>query len=80
MTALIGETRTFAFDFAPAGWLPCDGRLLPISEFETLFFLIGTTYGGDGETTFALPRASGPSSGGVPLTLCISAFGAYPPK
>lgn len=45
----------FAGNFAPAGWMFCDGALLPISEYETLFVLIGTTYGGDGESTFALP-------------------------
>lgn len=45
----------FAGNFAPAGWMFCDGQLLPISENETLFQLIGTTYGGDGESTFALP-------------------------
>jgi len=46
----------FAGSFAPAGWMLCDGQLLPISENETLFQLIGTTYGGDGESTFALPN------------------------
>lgn len=46
----------FAGNFAPAGWAFCDGQLLPISENETLFQLIGTTYGGDGESTFALPN------------------------
>jgi microcystin-dependent protein len=45
----------FAGNFAPAGWMLCDGQLLPISENETLFQLIGTTYGGDGQETFALP-------------------------
>jgi len=74
----VGETRTFAFDFAPPGWAPCDGQLLPISEYDTLFMLIGTTYGGDGEATFALPKATGPVSGGVALTQCISLFGDYP--
>lgn len=52
----VGEIRMFAGTFAPAGWLFCDGQLLPISENETLFQLIGTTYGGDGESTFALPN------------------------
>lgn len=49
----------FAGNFAPAGWAFCDGSVLPISEFETLFMLIGTTYGGDGESTFALPDLRG---------------------
>jgi len=51
----VGEIRMFAGNFAPAGWMLCQGQLLPISENETLFNLIGTTYGGDGQTTFALP-------------------------
>jgi len=52
----IGEIRMFAGNFAPAGWMFCDGQLLPISENETLFQLIGTTYGGDGQSIFALPN------------------------
>lgn len=52
----VGEIRMFAGNFAPAGWMMCDGQLLPISENETLFQLIGTAYGGDGESTFALPN------------------------
>lgn len=51
----VGEIRMFGGSFAPAGWAFCDGQLLPISENETLFQLIGTTYGGDGQSTFALP-------------------------
>lgn len=49
----------FAGNFAPAGWMFCEGQLLPISENETLFQLIGTTYGGDGESTFGLPDLRG---------------------
>lgn len=52
----VGEIRMFGGNFAPAGWAFCDGQLLPISENDVLFTLIGTTYGGDGETTFALPN------------------------
>ena len=55
----IGEIRMFAGNFAPAGWMLCEGQLLPISENETLFNLIGTTYGGDGQSTFALPDLRG---------------------
>lgn len=55
-TPYIGEVRIFAGNFAPVGWLLCQGQLLPISQYEVLFNLIGTTYGGDGETTFALPN------------------------
>jgi microcystin-dependent protein len=55
----VGEIRMFAGNFAPNGWMFCEGQLLPISENETLFNLIGTTYGGDGESTFALPDLRG---------------------
>lgn len=55
----VGEIRMFGGNFAPAGWMFCEGQLLPISENETLFNLIGTTYGGDGQETFALPDLRG---------------------
>lgn len=55
----VGEIRMFAGNFAPVGWQFCDGSLLAISENETLFQLIGTTYGGDGESTFAVPDLRG---------------------
>src|SRR5256885_8037573 len=55
----IGEIRMFAGNFAPAGWAFCAGQLLPISENDALFTLIGTTYGGDGQSTFALPDLRG---------------------
>jgi microcystin-dependent protein len=55
----VGEIRMFAGNFAPAGWMFCEGQLLPISENEVLFQLIGTTYGGDGESTFGLPDLRG---------------------
>jgi microcystin-dependent protein len=55
----VGEIRMFAGNFAPAGWMFCEGQLLPISEYETLFNLIGTTYGGDGQSTFSLPDLRG---------------------
>jgi microcystin-dependent protein len=51
----IGEIRMFGGNFAPAGWAFCNGALMPIAENDALFTLIGTTYGGDGQTTFALP-------------------------
>ena len=72
----VGEIRLFAGNFAPVGWAFCDGSIVPISEFETLFILIGTTYGGDGQETFALPdlrgrvpvhQGSGPGLPGVQI-------------
>lgn len=67
----VGEIRMFAGNFAPAGWMFCEGQQLPISENETLFQLIGTTYGGDGESIFALPDLRGR----VPLHNGTSSFG-----
>src|SRR5437868_626698 len=55
----VGEIRLWASNFEPYGWLFCKGQLLPISENDVLFQLIGTTYGGDGESTFALPDLQG---------------------
>ena len=52
----VGEIRMFAGNFAPAEWMFCNGQTLPISDYETLFQLIGTTYGGDGQSTFGLPN------------------------
>lgn len=71
----VGEIRMFAGNFAPVGWMFCQGQILPISENETLFNLIGTTYGGDGQSTFALPDLSSRiplhfgSLSGTPFTL-----------
>jgi microcystin-dependent protein len=52
----IGEIRMFAGNFAPVGWALCQGQIMPIDQNDALFNLIGTTYGGDGQTTFALPN------------------------
>lgn len=55
----VGEIRMVGFNFAPVGWAFCNGAVMAISQFETLFNLIGTTYGGDGQNTFALPDLQG---------------------
>ena len=55
----VGQLLLVGFNFTPAGWLACNGQLVPISEFETLFNLIGTTFGGDGQSTFGLPDLRG---------------------
>jgi microcystin-dependent protein len=70
----VGEIRMFAGNFAPSGWAFCEGQLIPISENETLFNLIGTTYGGDGMETFALPDLRGriPIHQGSTFTLAES--------
>jgi microcystin-dependent protein len=59
MEPFIGEIRLVAFNFAPKGWAICAGQLLPINQNQALFALLGTTYGGDGRTTFALPDLRG---------------------
>lgn len=58
-TPYIGEIRMFGGNFAPVGWLFCNGQSLPIDQYDTLFNLIGTTYGGDGQTSFNLPNLQG---------------------
>ncbi|HEV7376757.1 MAG TPA: tail fiber protein [Pyrinomonadaceae bacterium] len=55
----VGEIRLFGGSFAPAGWAMCDGQLMPISQNDILFNLIGTTYGGDGQSTFGIPDMQG---------------------
>jgi microcystin-dependent protein len=59
MEAFLGEIRLFGFNWAPQGWATCAGQLMPISQNDALFSLIGTMYGGDGQTTFALPDLRG---------------------
>lgn len=59
MEPFIGQIQTFGFNFAPRGWALCNGQLLPISSNSALFSLLGTTYGGDGRTTFGLPDLRG---------------------
>jgi microcystin-dependent protein len=58
-TPYLGEIRLFGFPRIPQGWLPCDGRMLPISGYDALYALLGTTYGGDGVNTFAIPDLQG---------------------
>jgi microcystin-dependent protein len=67
----IAEIRIVAFDFAPRGWALCNGQMLPINQNQALFSLLGTTYGGDGMTTFALPdlRGRSPAHPGTQITL-----------
>ena len=61
MTPFLGQIQAFGFNFAPRGWAQCNGQLLPISQYDALFSLLGTMYGGDGQTTFALPDLRGRS-------------------
>jgi microcystin-dependent protein len=78
MDPLLAEIRLFASNFAPRGWALCDGQLLPISQYQALFSLLGTTYGGDGRTTFALPKLSQVPVEG--LRYIIAVEGVYPSR
>jgi microcystin-dependent protein len=72
----LGEVRLVGFGFAPPGWALCEGQLLEISENDTLFQLIGSRFGGDGESTFALPDLRGQPEAG--LNYVIALTGIFP--
>ena len=77
----LGEIQTFAFNFCPVGWAPLNGQLLAISQNQALFALLGTTYGGDGQSTFALPTAKPIfTATEAPLTQCIALQGVFPSR
>ncbi len=59
MEPILGQIIIFAGNFAPRGWASCNGQLMPIDQYQTLYSIVGTTYGGDGRTTFALPDLRG---------------------
>ena len=75
---VIGQVALFAFPFAPAGWLPCDGRLMAIMQNQQLFSLLATSYGGNGETDFALPRLKPAGAQGPSYFIAVQ--GAYPAR
>ena len=80
-TPFIGEVRAFSFTFAPQGWLACDGSLLPIMENRALYSLLGTTYGGDGKSTFGLPNIPGlQAADDTSLVYCIAIVGVFPAR
>jgi len=77
----LGEIETFAFNFCPTGWATVNGQLLPINQNQALFSLLGTSYGGDGQTTFALPTAKPIfSATGASLQQCIALQGVFPSR
>lgn len=78
----IGEVQTFAFHFCPRGFLPLEGQILPISQNSALFALLGTAYGGNGQTSFALPKAKAVPTlvQGAPLLQCIAITGIFPAR
>ncbi len=77
----LGEIIYVGFNFCPAGWSTTQGQLLPIAQNQALFALLGTTYGGDGKTTFALPNLKLiVSKTHAPLTACIALQGVFPSR
>ncbi len=75
----LGFVFTIATDFCPQGTAPTQGQLLPIKQNQALYSLLGTRYGGDGKTTFALPRMQGARTDtGAPLSSCIAMLGVFP--
>jgi microcystin-dependent protein len=74
-----GEVRMFGFNYDPDGWALCDGRLLPIAKYELLYLVLGTAFGGDGKTNFALPDLRAMVAPFKPLTFCIATSG-FPPN
>ena len=83
MDATIGEIRLFAGDYAPAGWLFCNGQVLEIGRYHALYMFIGANYGGDGSTTFALPSMAPlkeADGGTTPIQYMIATEGYYPER
>jgi microcystin-dependent protein len=80
MDAFIGEIILFAGNFAPRAWADCDGSVLAIDQYQALFSLLGTQYGGDGRTNFALPKLEplAGSEGNCRYIICLE--GMYPPR
>ena len=74
----LGQIEAFAFSFAPAGWLPCDGRPMSIAQNQALFSLLGTTYGGNGLTTFALPKLSPVGPSGPHYFIAVNTSATFP--
>ena len=77
MDPFIGQIQLFPYTFAPKNWAVCDGAALSISQNTALFSLLGTTFGGDGQTTFALPNLKGPAAG---VGYYIALQGIYPDR
>ena len=76
MDAFLGSIQLFAFNFTPMGWAPCDGAQLPIMQNEALYALLGTTFGGNGQTNFNLPKLTSPQG----THYCIALQGIFPSR
>ncbi|MBB2182438.1 tail fiber protein [Lachnospiraceae bacterium MD1] len=79
MDQFVGDIQLFALDFPPYGWMKCEGQTLSTSEYQVLFSLLGTRFGGNGQTTFCLPdlRKALPIQG-MGMSYCIAYYGLYP--
>jgi microcystin-dependent protein len=77
MQPFLGQITLFPYNFAPKGWMVCSGQQLPINQWTALFALIGTNFGGDGRTTFALPNLKAPAGN---LQYCIAMQGVFPER
>ena len=77
MEPFIGQIQLLPYNFAPQGWAPCDGSLLSIASNTALFSLLGTNFGGDGRTTFGLPKLAGPAAA---VGYFIALNGIYPSR
>ena len=73
-----GEIELFGFNYAPTNYAPCDGRVLPIAQYQQLFSLLGTNYGGNGTSTFGLPKMAAVTSSGPFYFICTS--GTFPQR
>jgi microcystin-dependent protein len=80
MEPFLGQISLFGFDFAPRGWARCDGQVLPIDRNTALFAVLGTQFGGDGRTTFALPKMDAVKVGGASVHYYIALQGVFPPR
>lgn len=79
MDPLLGQIQLLPYNFAPQGWAPCEGQLIPITQNTALFSLLGVQYGGDGKTTFALPNLTGKAPD-PNMQYCIALVGVYPSR
>ena len=80
MDFYLAQIVLFGGNFAPRGWMACNGQVLPIASNEALFTLLGTTFGGDGRTTFALPKLESPAGEGPFPAYLICVEGIYPQR
>jgi microcystin-dependent protein len=80
MEVFLGQIILVPYNFVPMGFLPCDGRSLPIAQYQALFSLLGTQFGGDGMQTFCLPTLAPITVGAGKLTYAIAMQGIYPSR